>query len=472
MLDYEESVPWYPNALDFDALHRDYPPPPDYFRTRHYIPRDELRALQEARFLATMNRAWEIPFFQRHWSKAGMERGDVRGLDDLAKIPPYTIHDIRDSIERAPPFGDFIGLSPADGKRMPLVFHTSGGTTGNPRPMFYAPQDRQVMGVLGGRRFAMAGVRPGDMVMITYAAGLWNGAIAIRDQMWAYTGAVPVVTASGAVTSTRRQVELAKLWGINVIAGMPAFLRHLAQTARDELGIDPKSLGIRVLCSHLGPDDRKGLEELWGARCFDAYGTSESGMLACECQYQSGMHIMEDALLIEIMDPETGRALPDGEKGTAYITTLYKYGAPQIRFNVNDISSIMPGACACGGTFRRIEKIFGRNDNMVKLRGSNVFPEAIGTVVGQDARSNGEYFCIVERVGDAGTDEMRVLVEVHDLAAHAAAIKADLETRLRDVLGVRVSVEPVARGALDPYTGTSQVTKIKRLADRRKPTTP
>jgi len=174
----ETHVPWYPSALDFDALHRDYPPPPDYFRTTRVISRDELRAKQETRFAKTIERGWEIPFFQRHWKNAGIAPGDIRGLDDLARIPPYTVFDIRDSIARAPPFGDFMGLSPADGKRMPLVFHTSGGTTGTPRPMLYSPQDRQVMGILGGRRFAMAGVKPGDLVMITYAAGLWNGAIA------------------------------------------------------------------------------------------------------------------------------------------------------------------------------------------------------------------------------------------------------------------------------------------------------
>jgi len=223
-----------------------------------------------------------------------------------------------------------------------------------------------------------------------------------------------------------------------------------------------------VLCSHLGPEDRESLENLWGARCFDAYGTHESGMLAAECEHQSGMHIMEDALMIEIMDPETGAPLPDGEKGTAFITTLYKYGAPQIRFNVNDISAIAPGRCACGSTLARLERIYGRNDNMVKLRGSNVFPEAIGSIVARDARSNGEYFCIVERVGDAGRDEMRVLVEMREAAVDAAALRAELEQRLKDVLCVRVAVEPVARGGLDRYTGTSQVTKIRRLDDRRK----
>jgi phenylacetate-coenzyme A ligase PaaK-like adenylate-forming protein len=126
---HAESIPWYSRSLDFEQLARDYPPPPDYFRTTFRISSDELRALQERRFLETMRRGWEIPFFERHWRNAGMQPGDVRGLDELTKIPPYDVHHIRQSIEEHPPFGDFMGISPADGQRMPLVLQTSGGTT-------------------------------------------------------------------------------------------------------------------------------------------------------------------------------------------------------------------------------------------------------------------------------------------------------------------------------------------------------
>ena len=465
---HAETIPWYSRALDFEALAREFPPPPDYFRTTFRASRDELRALQEKRFLETMQRGWEIPFFQRHWGNAGMQPGDIRGLGDLEKIPPYDVHHIRESIERNPPFGDFMGISPADGKRMPLVLQTSGGTTGLPRPMLYAPRDRETMAIMGGRRFALHGVRPGDMVLVTYALGLSNGAAAPREALWRYSGAVPVMTGGGATTPTRRQIEIAQAWGINVILGFPAYLRHMALTARDEMGIDPKSLGIRLIGTHLGMEDRRGIEELWGAPCFDAYGTHESGIMAAECEQQSGMHVQEDAYILEIADPDSGRILAEGEKGTVYITTLYKYGAPQIRFNVNDISAYVPGTCACGGTLRRLARIFGRNDNMVKLRGVNVFPEAVGAVVAGDSRTNGEFFCFVDRVGEAGTDEMTVMVEVIDPAADRAMVKTDLERRMKEVLGVRVTVDPANKGGLDCYTGTSQTSKIKRLLDRRK----
>lgn len=464
---YAESVPWYPNSLDFQQLLRDYPPPPDYFHTTAKLSRDELRALQEKRFLKSMERGWEIPFFQRHWGQAGMQRGDIRGLDDLQKVPPYNVSHIRDSIARNPPFGDFMGMSAEDGKRMPLVLQTSGGTTGLPRPMLYSPQDRETMAILGGRRFAMHGIRPGDMVLITYSLGLGNGGMAPREALWFYTGAVPVPAGSGAGTPTRRQIELIKAWGIKVILGFPAYLRHMALVARDEMGIDPKSLGIRLLGTHLGVEKRELIEDLWGAPAFDMYGTHESGMLAAECEHQRGMHVMEDAFILEMADPETGRILPDGERGTVFITTLYKWGAPQIRFNVNDISAWQTGECTCGNTSRRLQRIFGRNDNMVKLRGMNVFPEAIGAALLEDERSNGEFFCFVDHVGEALTDHMNVWVEAVGPAVDKEALKTDFERRLKEVLGVRVEVTPVNKGQLDQYTGTSSTSKVKRLLDRR-----
>jgi phenylacetate-CoA ligase len=466
--DYPEHVPWYWSSLDFAQLTRDYPPPPDYFRTTFRMSRDELHALQERRFLSTVARGWEIPFFERHWRAAGMDERSVRSLDDLPLIPPYGVHEIRASIERNPPFGDFMGISPEDGKRMPLVLQTSGGTTGLPRPMLYAPQDRETMAILGGRRFALHGVRPGDMVLVTYSLGLGNGGMAPREALWRYTGAVPVMTGSGANTPTRRQIEIIKAWGVQAVLGFPSYLRHMALVARDEMGIDPRSLGVRLLGTHLGMDNRQQIEDLWNAPAFDMYGTHESGMLAAECRHQSGMHVQEDAFILEIADPDSGALLQDGEKGTVYITTLYKYGAPQIRFNVNDISAFRTGDCPCGGTMRRLERIFGRNDNMIKLRGVNVFPEAIGAAVVEDKRTNGEFFCIVERVGEAGVDRMEVKVEVTDAAADSADVARDLERRLKEVLGVKVSVTTAGRGELDSLTGTSQTSKIKRVLDRRK----
>lgn len=461
-------VPNYWSSIDFPKLLRDYPPPPAFFDTVYRMPREALRKVQEARFLATVERGWQIPFFQRHWRSAGLEPGDIRSLDDLAKLPSYDVQHLRESQERNPPFGDFMGISPADGKRMPLVLQTSGGTTGMPRPMLYAPVDREVMAILRGRCLAMNGVHPGDMIQVTYSLGLGNGGLGVREAIWRYTGCVPVMTGSGITTPTRRQIEIARAWGSNVILGFPAYLRHLALVARDELKIDPRELGIRLVGSHLGMEDRSVIEELWGAPCSDSYGTHEIGMVATDCEYRAGMHIHEDAALVEVVDPDTGKAVPEGQRGTLYVTTLFRHGAPFIRYNINDVSAFVPGACECGSTLHRLAKIFGRSDNMIKLRGVNLFPEAIGALVAEDRRTTGEYFCIVERSGREGRDEMTVLVECLDATVDRAELESDLKRRLREALNVQIAVAARDRGELDAFTGLSKTSKIKRLDDRRK----
>jgi phenylacetate-CoA ligase len=464
--------PWHYRSFDIEQVWRDYPPPPDFFRGVFRASRDELRALQERRFLKTMQRGWEIPFFQRHWGAAGMQPGDIKGLDDLPTIPAYTVEHIRKSIEAHPPFGDFMGIAPGGPNPMPLVLQTSGGTTGLPRPMLYSPADREVMAILGARRYAMYGMRPGDMVLVAFSLGLSNGGFANREILWKYMGAVPVMTGGGATTPTRRQIEICKAWGINVVLAFPSYLRHMALVARDEMGIDVRDFKIRMIGSHIGVEDRKTIEDLWGAPCYDSYGTHENGTLATECKFQNGMHINEDCFVLEIVDPETSKVVAEGERGSIHITSLFRNSAPLIRFNINDVSSYMPEgeACPCGCTFRRLTKIYGRNDNMIKVRGVNVFTEAIGVSVAADKRTNGEFFCVVERVGESGREELTVKVEVPDLDRNAGPVKEDLERRLKEVIGLRTTVEPVGLKALDPLTGVSQTSKIKRLMDKRKVT--
>lgn len=461
-------APYYYRSLDFEELWRNYPPADEYMEQVHRLSRDELRARQDLRFRKQMARAWEVPFYRHHWSAAGLEAGDIRDLGDLAKVPTYTVQDLRASIERAPPFGDQIGIDWDTAEPMPLVLQTSGGTTGLPRPMIYTPQDRETMNVLSGRRLWMQGVRPFDRVQVALTLGLANGGLLGREALWKYSGAIPIMTGSGAVTPTRRQVEIMKAWGINVVVAFPAYLRHLALVARDELAVPPDKLGIKSVLTHLGVDDREQLEALWGAPVYDCYGTNECGAIAADCEHRSGMHVFEDAFVIEIADRDTMKPVADGDKGTVFLTTLFKYAAPVIRFDSGDISSIVPGTCACGGTHVRLERIFGRNDGMVKLRGVNVFPEAVGAIVGGDARANGEFVCIVERVGTDLHDEMTVLVETAEDGAGRTGLETALATRFRESLGVKLLVKAVGKGETDPYTGLSKTSKIKRVVDRRK----
>ena len=461
-----EPVTSHWQALDFAAVTAEYPPAPGFYDAIAHLSRDAIRNLQEQRFLAVVASTWKIPFYSRLWRAAGLEPGDIRALEDITRLPIFTIKDLRDSIERKPPFGDYMGISPVDARHVPLVLVTSGGTTGLPRPMLYAPREREIMTIIRARSLHMHGVRPGDLVQVTMALGLSNGGVGTRDALLRYNGALAISTGSGNSTPSRRQIEIARSLGTNVILGFPSYLRHLGLVARDELNIDPRDLRIKVLGSHLGTEDRKPIEAMWGCRCLDSYGCHEVGHVASECRHGDGMHVFEDAVIAEIIDRETGKPASDGASGSVVLTSLYRFDVPFIRYNINDVSAFRTGTCACGRTLPRMDRILGRGDTMVKLRGVNVFPEAIGAVVGADARTNGEFFCTVERVGAEGRDEMTVRVEV--LSPTDASIACDeIEQRLKGVLGVKVAVCPAAPGELARDTGMTQTSKPKRLIDKR-----
>lgn len=461
-----KGIPHYPHALDFEALMREYLPAPQFFDVAATKSRDELRSDQNRRFLKQMERGWKVPFYKRHWSAVGLEPGDIRSLDDLHKIPPYTVGDLREGLEKEPLWADYIGIDPEHDDPMPLLLHTSGGTTGLPRPMFYSAQDREVMNIISGRRAYMQGVRPFDLVQLTAAMGLPNGGYAFREGLWKYSGAVPVMAGSGLLTPTRRQVEIIKAWKVNFIAGFPPFIRHIGLVARDEMNIDPRSLGLKGLLVHLGTENRKALEDLWGAPAYDSYATNECGGIACECTKKSGLHVFEDAFVLEVNDPVTLAPKPEGEQGTLFITALFKYAAPVIRYNVNDTTAFVPGICECGNRHRRLERIYGRSDNMIKLRGINVFPEAVGALVGENKSCNGEYVCIVERSGEAGRDDMTVMVELLP-GASAGEVETQLATRFKEALGVKLIAKAVAAGGLAAYTGVTELTKARRVIDKR-----
>jgi len=459
--------PTYAESLDVSALLGEYPPAADYLKRGFLMSRDELNSLQNERFLQQMARAWKVPFYNRRWTAAGLEPRDIKSLDDIEKIPPFSVYDLRDSLAENPMWADYIGIDPTVDEPTPLLLQTSGGTTGLPRPMIFTPRDREVMNILSGRRFYMQGIRPFDLVQITLSLGLTNGGLLAREGIHKYTGAMAVTTGSGASTPTKRQIELMKAWRVNFIIGFPAYLRHMAAVARDEFGLDPRELGIKGLITHLGLDDAASLEALWGAPAYDTYGINECGSIAVESQFRSGMHVFEDAFVMELLDADMRSRVADGEKGTMVVTSLFKHAAPMIRFNTNDVSQFAQNSCPSGSAHRRLTKIFGRSDNMVKLRGVNVFPEAIGAIVLEDNRTNGEYVCIVETTDQNGREDLTVKVEAASADVPRKELADELAARFKDALSVKLVVEIVDRGALDQFTGLSSTSKIKRLIDRR-----
>jgi phenylacetate-CoA ligase len=459
--------PRYHEAIDLDALCQEFPPAPEFFDTVWRLSEDELRARQEAAFRRQIARAWEVPFYRHRWAAAGLEPGDVTGLDHLPRIPTFSVHDMRESLAREPLWPDYMGVDPEADEPIPLVFQTSGGTTGLPRPMMFAPRDREVMNIVSGRRLWMQGVRPFDRVQVMLSLGLPNGGLLMREGIQKYTGAVPIMTGAGSQTPTRRQIELMRAWRSTHLIGFPAYLRHVALVARDEMGFDPREFGMKGLISHLGVEDRGALEALWGAPAFDTYGMNEFGSVACDCEQRNGMHVFEDCFAVEVLRTEpdgTRREAAPGEQGSVVVTTLFKHIAPMIRFDTNDISAFMQGRCACGSTHRRLDGIRGRADGMVKLRGTNVFPEAVGALVAADPRASGEFLCVVE-----SGERMTVRAETRDAGVDDAAFTADLRKRFKEALSVTLEVEAVPRGSLAPLTGLDSTSKIRRLLDMRKP---
>ena len=438
--------------------------PAHYYEDRYYWPPDRTRRYQNARLLREVARASGVPFYRRLWERAGFDPGRFRGIDDLHQLPLYTIEDIRESIAIAPPYGDYQGAYPSPSSTS-LRMYFSGGTTGKPRPTVYTPWDRMVSSLIGSRRRYREGARPGHVVLNAWAYSTHNGAWAVDEGSWYFAGAIPITSSTGNMTSTIEQVRLAVEYQVVSISTTSDYLLHLRKVA-DELGYQRSDFNIQYLGA-IG--NRAAVEQAWGVRTSEAYAFHEVNSVAGECEFHNGMHVAEDAFILEIVDPESGEPLPDGETGDIVVTCLYKTGSPQIRFNIKDLAAIVPGTCPCGSHTKRITSLKGRSDTMVKVRGINIWPEAIGAVM-QDAVGHPvEYFCVAHM--SRGQDDMSVVIETD---APGVGRRTDLTQRLENVikdrLGLRLSVREAGPGELDSLTGKGEAAKLRRYKDERRQT--
>jgi phenylacetate-CoA ligase len=309
----------------------------------------------------------------------------------------------------------------------------------------------------------MQGIRPGDVVLNAWAYGTHNGAFAFDEALYRWLNCVVITTSTGNVTSSERQVELAVEYGATAILTTGDYLLRLADVARD-LGYDPKrDLQIKAL-PNIG--DRELLESTFDAECFHSYGFHEVQWVSVECPAHDGLHIFEDAFVVEIVDPETGDLLPDGELGAVCVTELYKTGSPQFRYNIMDLSSLRPRErCECGSWLRKMAPFAGRGDNMVKLRGVNVWPEAVGELALAVPGVAPDWF--VRAVREDRRDELIVTVTSERDPSAFPALAAAIEDRLKDRLGVRIRAEVVRPGELDAWTEVDVSPKLKRFRDER-----
>lgn len=467
-------IPYYYKSIDFEKLVRDYPPPEEFAQGVWLWDRKDLDEMQNRRFLEIVEHAWGNPFYRRRWEQHGVRKQDIQSRDDITKLPMVAVEDFKEGIKAEPPFGEHQALHTRDAARIPIKIQSSGGTTGVPRPTLFTPWEWEMQGIMGARALHLLGARPGDVMQIPSTLSTANLGWFYYTSCMHWSGIVPVTTGSGNVTPSRRQLEVAFQWGTNLWAAFPEYLMHLASVAAEE-GFDLKKLPTKFIHTFLGPDLdgslRKLMETTWNCPVYDNYGTHEVGLPAFECREKSGLHIMEDMFILEVADVDTDEILPAGEKGNLVITSFYRHHPPLIRYNLRDYIRLLTDGtqrCACGSLFRKMDHFLGRSDDMVKLRGTNIFPMAcVGAVTGDD-RTTGEWLCIVERktAGLDIRDEMTVQVEVKAGISGADQLKAKLEDRLKSDLGAKVIVELVPAGSLSAYT-YGREGKAKRLVDRR-----
>ncbi|MBC6411968.1 MAG: phenylacetate--CoA ligase family protein, partial [Hyphomonadaceae bacterium] len=447
-----------------DDIRADHPVGQDFVDFARNTGRDELFAHQDRLFKRMLTRAWKTPFYQKLWGDKGMEPLDIRGLEDICKLPTFDKSDIMASLERNPPFGDFSALdSYPPERRPPVKFHTTSGTTGKPQVLIFGPKTREVQNLLLARLYELQGIGRGDVVHSVYGHGPINGGHYVREAVTHWTQAIFVSAGTGVETRSVKQVQMMADYRATVIVGFADYIKKLAKVAR-EAGLEPgRDIPVKIISGHMGREDRDSVSKMWGgAACFDWYGVGDTGAIAGEAADQDGMYVMEDAQYLEICDVDSGQPVQDGQVGDMVCTCLFKDDVyPIIRFNTHDVSTIRTGTSSLGFNLKRIEGFMGRSDNMVKLRGINLFPQAMGPILEKVEGFTGEFFCQVDR-DENGRDDMTLVAETHN-----GDISGELEHVLQSALGIRLNVHCVQPGETATVTQVDVRQKPIRLVDRR-----
>jgi phenylacetate-CoA ligase len=449
------SFPTYFEAFDAKQMLADYPVG-DAFTARYAaMSRDELHALQNERFLTLMKRGWEIPFYQRLWGEKGIQPGDISSLADIGKLPVYDKSDLMASVNAHPPYGDFDGRG-----NSPVVFHTTSGTTGRPQPLMFGPKGREITNLLVGRMYRWMGLQSSDVVHSVYGHGMINGGHYIREAVTHFTNSLFLSAGTGIETRSAAQVQLLADFGVTVMVGFVDYIRKLADVAR-EAGL-LEQINLKMIIGHLGTEDRASTEAAWGGvKAYDWYGVGDTGSIAGEGPDRDGLYVWEDAQYLELLGVDDGLPVAHGKTGDMVATCLFKDDiAPCIRFNTHDITHELDGRGELA--FKRIAGFKGRSDNMVKLRGINLFPHAIGALIENRADLTGEYVCTVKRDPMTKRDDMVVLLE-----SRGGTDVGQVSTLLRQGLNVDVSVELCAPGGTASLTQIDVRQKPIRLIDER-----
>lgn len=423
-----------------------------------FLPLAQLRDLQFERLRFMVHRAFErVPLFRQRMEGRNLTPADLRGLDDLVKLPFTVKTDLRDAY----PFGLF-----ASPLQEIVRFHASSGTTGKPIVVAYTQEDLDDWSRVMLRSFAACGVHAGDIVQNAYGYGLFTGGLGAHYGAEALGASV--IPISGG--NTDRQIMVMKDFGVTVICCTPSYFLHLTERAA-ELGVNLKNLPLRAGVFGAEPwtqSMRLRIEADSGIKAYDIYGLSEiiGPGVAMECVHQAGPHIFEDMFYPEIIHPETCEVLPDGAEGELVLTTLCKRAMPMIRYRTRDITALESAACACGRTLRRIKRIARRSDDMLIIRGVNLFPSQIEAALLAVEGTLPHYQILVDR--QRGLDTLEVQVEVtpevfSDTVGALEKLQARLSHSIESITGLRAEVRLVAPRTLQRSEG-----KAKRVIDKRK----
>lgn len=418
--------------------------------------RKELEELQLQRLKSVVEKVYKnVPFYEKKFKQAGITPEDIKSLKDLVKLPTTKKQDLRDNY----PFGLFA---------VPLEevvrVHASSGTTGKPTVVGYTAKDIETWSDLMARDFVMVGVKKGDIFQNAVNYGFFTGGLGVHygiERM----GAMAVPSGVG---NTERQLEIMMDFAVTVLHCTPSYALYLAETAKARGMVD--RLRLRIGCFGAEPwsdESRKELEETLHIKAYDSYGLSEmmGPGVAFECQEQNGLHIWEDHFLIEILDENEQPSAP-GEPGELVITSLTKEAMPLIRYHTGDVTYIMEDKCPCQRTSRKLHRFLGRADDMLIVRGINVFPSQIEDVL-VSIPEIGNYFQVVVDRKKHGLDEISIQVELKDEAftgelTDLARIQKKTEEKIKSVLNVRSKIELVEKGSIPRTAG-----KSKKVVDLR-----
>ena len=430
---------------------------------RSWDPRIEempLRELKEMQYKSLKSQIYRLysfsEFYRKRMKDSNVHPDDIQSLDDVGKLPFMVKSDLRDN------YPDKLFVTPRDEV---VRYHASSGTTGKPTVVGYTQNDLDTWSSSLARALTSCGLGRGDVIQVSYGYGLFTGGLGLH--YGAETIGAAVLPTS--VGNTERQIELMQDMEVTAIACTPSYLLHIGEVA-ERMGIsieDDTHLKVGILGAEPWSDKlRKRLEDWLGIRAYDIYGTSElSGPLFTECQEQDGIHIWADMAMVEIIDPDTGEVLEPGERGELVITMLRKEALPIVRYRIGDVTNLIEEECSCGRTHPRIGRIEGRVDDMLIIRGINVFPSQVEHALMSIPELGSQFQIVVDRSG--ALDEMMVRVELSkdsfsDKINDLIDLKRKVAHRLRSSLNVGVAVELADPGSLPRFEG-----KAKRVIDRR-----